>query len=204
MKLNEIQQQLKAPKGDYNKFGGYAYRTASSILEAVKPLLGECVLLLDDEVVEIGSRYYVRATATLKDGDASESVTAYAREAADKKGMDEAQITGAASSYARKYALCGLFAIDDSEDDPDATNDSIKHGKREQAMEKANEGANPVQEARARLNNAIESWAKATGSDAKQEKAGIAKRKDYAPTADFYDTVAKGYESATQQAENER
>ena len=128
-KLQGIQSSLKAPKGQTNTFGGYRYRSAEDILEALKPLLGEwgCSLVIQDEMVEVGGRVYVKATANLIDND-SESVlstTAYAREAEVKKGMDDAQITGSASSYARKYALNGLFAIDDTKD-PDATN---THGK---------------------------------------------------------------------------
>lgn len=128
-KLQGIQSSLKAPKGQTNKFGGYRYRSAEDILESVKPLLGEwgCSLVIQDDVVEVGGRVYVKATASLADNDTelAISATAFAREAEAKKGMDEAQITGSASSYARKYALNGLFAIDDTKD-PDATNN---HGK---------------------------------------------------------------------------
>ena len=128
-KLQGIQSSLKAPKGQTNKFGGYRYRSAEDILEALKPLLGEwgCSLVIQDEMVEVGGRVYVKASANIIDND-SESVlstTAFAREAEVKKGMDDAQITGSASSYARKYALNGLLAIDDTKD-PDATN---THGK---------------------------------------------------------------------------
>ena len=117
-KLQEIQQRLKAPKGQYNSFGKYKYRSCEDILEAVKPILNEvgCTLTLSDEIVCVGDRYYVMATAWLKGEDTNESVTAYAREDLDKKGMDGAQITGTASSYARKYALNGLFCIDDTKD----------------------------------------------------------------------------------------
>ena len=129
--LQSIQSELKAPKGQTNKFGGYKYRSAEDILEAVKPLLKKytCDLTISDEVVEVEGRVYVKATATLCT-DATEAcilaeVSAFAREAEVKKGMDEAQITGATSSYARKYASNGVFAIDETKD-PDATN---KHGK---------------------------------------------------------------------------
>lgn len=126
-KLNLIQSKLNAPKTLENKFGGYKYRSAESILEALKPHLEEhkAILTLSDEIVEVGGRVYVKATATFTTDGESVSTTAFAREAADKKGMDEAQITGACSSYARKYALNGLFCIDDTKD-ADATND---HGK---------------------------------------------------------------------------
>lgn len=117
-KLQEIQHRLKAPKGQYNNFGKYKYRSCEDILEAVKPILNEvgCTLTLKDEVVLIGDRYYIKATAWLKGEDTDEVVTAYAREAETKTGMDASQITGTASSYARKYALNGLFCIDDTKD----------------------------------------------------------------------------------------
>ena len=129
-KLQGIQSSLKAPKGQTNKFGGYRYRSAEDILEALKPLLGEwgCSLVIQDEMVEVGGRVYVKASANIIDNDSDSvlSTTAFAREAEVKKGMDDAQITGSASSYARKYALNGLFAIDDTKD-PDATNTHGKH-----------------------------------------------------------------------------
>ena len=117
-KLIEIQAELKAPKSQYNKFGGYNYRNCEDILEAVKPLCAkhEIVPLLSDEIVMIGDRFYIKATAKVTDGKDEISTTAYARESKDKKGMDESQITGSASSYARKYALNGLFCIDDTKD----------------------------------------------------------------------------------------
>lgn len=116
--LIEIQNELKAPKNQWNSFGKYNYRSAEDILEAVKPLLKKhgCHLTISDEMIQLGDRYYVKATATLsKDAD-SISTTAFAREPESKKGMDESQITGMASSYARKYALNGLFLIDDTKD----------------------------------------------------------------------------------------
>lgn len=117
-KLQEIQHKLKAPKGQYNSFGKYKYRSCEDILEAVKPILNEtgCTLTLSDEIVLIGDRYYIKATAKLTGADTNEVTTAYAREDLDKKGMDGAQVTGTASSYARKYALNGLFCIDDTKD----------------------------------------------------------------------------------------
>lgn len=126
-KLSAIQVELKAPKGQYNSFGKYNYRSCEDILEGVKPLLDKyrVALTLNDEIVLIGDRFYVKATATLYDGEQSLSATAYARESEDKKGMDSAQLTGATSSYARKYALNGLFSIDDTKD-ADATNDHAK------------------------------------------------------------------------------
>lgn len=128
--LQIIQTSLKAPKGQFNSFGKYAYRSCEDILEAVKPLLAEnkATLTLSDDVIAVADRIYIKATATLSVGEESRSVTAYAREEDAKKGMDASQVTGAASSYARKYALNGLFAIDDTRDS-DATNDGKGYGK---------------------------------------------------------------------------
>ena len=128
-KLLEIQTNLKAPKSQFNKFGGYKYRNAEDILEAVKPLTKETktTLTISDEIINIGNRYYVKAFATLFDTESEEFIqtTAYAREEETKKGMDGSQITGASSSYARKYALNGLFDIDDTKDS-DTTNSNGK------------------------------------------------------------------------------
>ena len=122
--LISIQRDLKAPKGQYNSFGKYRYRSCEDILEAVKPLLNEngCFLTLSDEVIAVGDRIYVKAIATLTNSEGIQiSVSALAREEDQKKGMDGSQITGTASSYARKYALNGLFCIDDTKDaDTDA------------------------------------------------------------------------------------
>ena len=117
--LAAVQIELKAPKGQFNNFGGYHYRSCEDILEAVKPILKahDLALHLADEPAMVGERYYIKATATLADFTGQQiSSTAYAREPLDKKGMDDSQITGTASSYARKYALNGLFCIDDTKD----------------------------------------------------------------------------------------
>lgn len=123
--LIAIQSELKAPKSQFNKFGGYKYRKAEDILEAVKPLLNKqkCTLTITDDIVMVGYRIYVKATATIKNEKGEcETTTGWAREEETKKGMDGSQITGASSSYARKYALNGLFAIDDNADS-DTNND---------------------------------------------------------------------------------
>lgn len=143
-KLGMIQQELNCPKKNENKFGGYMYRKAEDILEAVKPLLAKygCVLTCHDELVNIGERYYIKATAILhdlKDGNCWQT-TAYAREEETKKGMDGSQITGASSSYARKYALNGLFAIDDTADS-DTTN--VGDGTDAKVRQNARKAANP-------------------------------------------------------------
>ena len=117
-KIVAIQSELKAPKGQYNSFGKYNYRSCEDILEGVKPLLAKhgLVLTIQDSIDLIGDRFYVKATATITDGKEQLSTSAYARESLDKKGMDASQVTGATSSYARKYALNGLLCIDDTKD----------------------------------------------------------------------------------------
>ena len=122
--LLQIQSELKAPKGQFNDYGKYKYRSCEDILEAVKPILKKCncTLLLSDSLVYVGDRYYIKATATLVNADGKfVSTESYAREEETKKGMDASQITGASSSYARKYALNGLLCIDDNKDS-DTTN----------------------------------------------------------------------------------
>ena len=138
-KLNKIQTELKAPKGQYNSFGKYKYRSCEDILEAIKPFLTETktVLTINDEIVFIGNRFYVKATAVLADCENENSFihnTAFAREDDSKKGMDGSQITGASSSYARKYALNGLFAIDDTKD-ADTDENAKQQGKTGQKQE---------------------------------------------------------------------
>lgn len=135
-RLANIQAKLKAPKNQENKFGGYKYRSCEDILEAVKPLLKEeaVVLTISDTIEEVGGRIYVKATASIMDGWSTISTTAYAREAEARKGMDDSQVTGSASSYARKYALNGLFAIDDTKD-ADATNTHEKGQNEAQALD---------------------------------------------------------------------
>jgi len=117
--LARIQKDLKAPKNQFNKFGNFSYRSCGDILEAVKPLLNGLYLVISDEIVLIGDRHYIKAIAKLSDGKTTIANPAFAREALTKKGMDDAQVTGSSSSYARKYALNGLFAIDDTKDTDD-------------------------------------------------------------------------------------
>ena len=125
--LSIIQNKVKAPKGQFNSFGKYHYRSAEDILEAVKQVVNPMgySITISDTIVNVGDRYYIKATATLSNGKETWSTDGYAREEESKKGMDGSQVTGASSSYARKYALNGLFALDDTKDS-DATN---THGK---------------------------------------------------------------------------
>lgn len=143
-KLMEIQTKIKAPKNLYNSFGKYKYRNAEGICEAVKPYLEEmkCSLVLSDEIIAVCDRVYVKATATLTDTETLESVSvsAMAREADEKKGMDESQITGTASSYARKYALNGLFLLDDTKDaDSDEHHTEVEEKKKRAKEEETHE-----------------------------------------------------------------
>ena len=167
-KLLAIQTELKAPKSQYNNFGKYKYRNCEDILEAVKPLLAKTntTLFITDTVELIGTRFYVKATATLvscEDESNTISVSAYAREEENKKGMDGSQVTGASSSYARKYALNGLFAIDDTKDS-DTTNVPQDNAAKPQNTKP------PVQQKKSqlskdtsdRLNNALMSYTKLT------------------------------------------
>jgi len=141
--LRSIQRALKAPKNQRNTFGNYNYRSCEDILEAIKPLLPDnyCVTI-GDEVIMIGNRYYVKATATFTDGENSISVSAFAREEENKKGMDGAQVTGAASSYARKYAANGLFLIDDTADAD--TRDNSKEGEKKSSEPPKQEPPKPI------------------------------------------------------------
>lgn len=163
-KMVEVQSLLRAPKDLENKFGGYKYRSAESILEAVKPLLHErgMSIVITDQIINLGNRFYVEAKVCVLDGKDILETKALARESETKKGMDESQITGAASSYARKYALNGMFAIDDTKD-ADATNDHGKGPKKEgPAADMTEEDYPPTMqfkhydEAMAALSNAVD------------------------------------------------
>jgi len=148
-KLAAIQAELHSPKSEYNAFGKYSYRTAEAILEAVKPFLKAqgCVLNCSDELLLIGDRYYIKATATIvavEDGS-EVSTTAWAREELDKKGMDQSQVTGASSSYARKYALNGLLAIDNTPDS-DTTNVGDGNATKDQGKKPGKKAAKPAAE----------------------------------------------------------
>lgn len=146
--LLEIQRELKAPKGQYNSFGKYNYRSSEDILEAVKPLNAEkgLLLTLSDEPIFIGDWHYIKATATVSNGKETHSVTAYARESLTKKGMDESQITGTASSYARKYALNGLYLIDDTKDaDTDEHRNQGNKGNQNATQKLAPDSITPAQ-----------------------------------------------------------
>lgn len=170
-KLSAIQAELKAPKSQYNKFGGYAYRKAEDILEALKPLLHKygCAVICTDELVHEGDRYYIRARASLRDaeGNGEISAFAYAREEAEKKGMDGSQVTGASSSYARKYALNGLFCIDDTADS-DTTNQG--------AGDNTRNAVEPEKTSGRTRRTATQAPAKPAASPAPEKTSGTAKK----------------------------
>ena len=163
-KLLKVQTELKAPKDMYNDFGKYKYRSCESILEAVKPLLSANKLLLNvtDDIVAAGERIYVKATATLIDAEESSeniTTTAFAREPEDKKGMDDSQVTGTASSYARKYALNAMFLIDDTKDaDTNEHQAEVREKAKKQAQKKAEE--KPVKKEKTMLDGIRENYAK--------------------------------------------
>lgn len=133
-KVSLVQQKLKAPKTQYNSFGKYNYRNCEDILEGVKPHLGDMILTVSDDIVMVGDRIYVKATASITDGEHTISNSALARESLSKKGMDDSQITGTASSYARKYALNGLLLIDDTKDADSHDNQVANQGQSQSAQ----------------------------------------------------------------------
>ena len=136
VKIAQIQRELNAPKNQYNKFGKYSYRSCEDIMTGLKPFLDDLIVFMNDEVVQIGDRYYIKATVTITDGENEVTNSALAREALTKKGMDDAQITGSCSSYARKYALAGMFLIDDNRD-------ADAHDNRNNNHRNNNRSANP-------------------------------------------------------------
>lgn len=203
-KLVAVQAALKAPKGQFNEFGGYKYRSCEDILEAVKPLLLEqgLQLTITDEPVEVGGRIYIKATATVTDGSETATVSGYAREAETKKGMDESQITGTASSYARKYALNGLFLIDDTKD-ADATNDhqKPKAAPRPKQAPKSKAAPQPqggeLKAAKVRLWHALQNYAAEHGGIADQLLEGVKKRPGaQMDSPEWLEDVASEFEAA--------
>lgn len=203
-KLVAVQAALKAPKGQFNKFGGYKYRSCEDILEAVKPLLLEqgLQLTITDEPVEVGGRIYIKATATVTDGSETATVSGYAREAETKKGMDESQITGTASSYARKYALNGLFLIDDTKD-ADATNEHQKPKAAPRPKQAAKPKAAPqpqggeLKAAKVRLWRALQNYAAEHGGIADQLLEGVRKRPGaQMDSPEWLEDVASEFEAA--------
>lgn len=170
-KLLYIQQNLKAPKGQYNSFGDYHYRSCEDIQEALKPLLNtvKTVLLLNDEILQIGDRFYIKATAKLQDTESSEYITnvAYARECDNRPKMDAAQVTGSCSSYARKYALNGLFCIDDAKD-PDMINNEVTPRQQSQQRQQQSSRQSAPMKLKAEYQDNLRKEAQRTGTDLKK------------------------------------
>lgn len=207
-KLIAVQTALKAPKGQYNSFGRYSYRSCEDILEAAKPLLSEqgLLLTLTDEPVLVGERTYIKATATVTDGKTNVSATAYAREEDEKKGMDGSQVTGTASSYARKYALNGLFLIDDTKDADTLDNRPKKPAKA--AQKPSAPRKQPSAQARAwkRLQAACKAYEAAHPQEGKPEGwalEGVKLRSDLPSKdepdevrAEWFEAVAEEFEAA--------
>lgn len=175
MTLSEVQFELKAPKGQFNKFGHYAYRSTEDILKAVKPLLKKFGddLSLSDEPVLIGDWHYIKANAVFTDKDGKQTTsTGYARESASKKGMDESQITGTASSYARKYALNGLFLIDDTKD-ADTEEYHQQNNKHQSKAKKPQQNKQKPSDTKERLNNALNILAEEQNTTATEVKSAL-------------------------------
>lgn len=173
-RVAQIQATLKAPKNQRNNFGNYNYRSCEDILEAVKPLLNGLVLTVNDDVQVIGDRVYIKSTATITDGKDSIANTAFAREPVQKKGMDESQITGAASSYARKYALNGLLLIDDNKD----ADTGVQHGPDQQQAQKQQQQPDPALIQRINSTNTLTELAAVWGEIPGPQKPLLSKCKD--------------------------
>lgn len=197
-KMVDIQSKLNAPKNLFNRFGNYSYRSAESILEAVKPLLrdNKCYLVLTDDICEVGNRVYVKATATIYDAETNDSVTntAFAREADNKKGQDDSQITGATSSYARKYALNGLFLIDDNKDADTDEYYNQKYQKKQTQRTQRVQAPEVLKPNKLQLDALIE-LAKSKGFGVSQiaRRAKVKNLEDM--TMEMYTTLANGFQS---------
>ena len=197
-KLLKVQAKLKAPKNQYNSFGKYKYRNCEDILEAVKPLLAEqgLTLTISDYIVAVleTNRTYVKAVATITDGKDTLEVCAYAREPETKKGMDDSQVTGAASSYARKYALNGLFLIDDTKDADSMNNiagaasTSSKPKAKAQTKTEAKPSAK-VSDIKAKASEIVHRYCELHNADEKAIKGGIVKRPEYADNDTFWQAI---------------
>lgn len=182
--LLAVQSELKAPKGQYNSFGKYSYRSCEDILEAVKPLLKKhgLTLTIQDEPIVVGEWHYIHASAHLRKGEELIIASAYAREPKEKKGMDDSQISGTASSYARKYALNGLFLIDDSKDADALPPDEPK--RRKQAVKPFSEPP------KAKAWRNIQEFAKNTGLDANKIAESVKTREDFKDTDEYWNAIA--------------
>ena len=191
-KLVKAQSKIKAPKNQWNSFGKYNYRNAEDIQESVKPILADLglALTLSDTVVQVGERYYVQATASVSDGIGELRVTAFAREDESRKGMTESQVTGCASSYARKYALGGLFLLDDTKDDD--SGQPATQATQKPAVQKPTATPRKTKQAEAlstiekQFAKTLQRWCELNGSDFKKMGAGVKSRPDFERSIPYY------------------
>lgn len=197
-KLVKAQTEIKAPKNQWNAFGKYKYRNAEDIQESAKPILADLglALTLSDTVVQVGERYYVQSTASVSDGIGELRVTAFAREDENRKGMTESQVTGCASSYARKYALGGLFLLDDTKDDD--SEQQTAQATPKPAVQKPT--VTPQQknlEALLRIEKqfakTLQRWCELNGSDFNRMGAGVKSRPDFERSISYYTKLIKEF-----------
>lgn len=198
-KLVKAQTEIKAPKNQWNAFGKYKYRNAEDIQESAKPILADLglALTLSDTVIQVGGRYYVQATASISDGIGELRVTAFAREDESRKGMTESQVTGCASSYARKYALGGLFLLDDTKDD-DSGQTSSQPAPKQAVLKPTATSQQDVQlEALLRIEKqfakTLQRWCELNGSDFKRMGAGVKSRPDFERSIPYYTKLIKEF-----------
>lgn len=197
-KLVKAQTEIKAPKNQWNAFGKYKYRNAEDIQESAKPILADLglALTLSDTVVQVGERYYVQSTASVSDGIGELRVTAFAREDENRKGMTESQVTGCASSYARKYALGGLFLLDDTKDD-DSEQQTAQATPKPAVQKPTTTPQQEKLEALLRIEKqfakTLQRWCELNGSDFKRMGAGVKSRPDFERSISYYTKLIKEF-----------
>lgn len=197
-KLVKAQTEIKAPKNQWNAFGKYKYRNAEDIQESAKPILADLglALTLSDTVVQVGERYYVQSTASVSDGIGELRVTAFAREDESRKGMTESQVTGCASSYARKYALGGLFLLDDTRDD-DSEQQTTQATPKPAVQKPTTTPQQNTLEALLRIERqfakTLQRWCELNGSDFKRMGAGVKSRPDFERSISYYTKLIKEF-----------
>lgn len=197
-KLVKAQTEIKAPKNQWNAFGKYKYRNAEDIQESAKPILADLglALTLSDTVVQVGERYYVQSTASVSDGIGELRVTAFAREDESRKGMTESQVTGCASSYARKYALGGLFLLDDTKDDD--SEQQTAQATPKPAVQKPTttpqyENLEALLRTEKQFAKTLQRWCELNGSDFKRMGAGVKSRPDFERSISYYTKLIKEF-----------
>ena len=197
-KLVKAQTEIKAPKNQWNAFGKYKYRNAEDIQESAKPILADLglALTLSDTVVQVGERYYVQSSASVSDGIGELRVTAFAREDENRKGMTESQVTGCASSYARKYALGGLFLLDDTKDDDSeqqTTQATPKPAVQKPTTTPQQENLEALLRIEKQFAKTLQRWCELNGSDFKRMGAGVKSRPDFERSISYYTKLIKEF-----------